>query len=240
MTAAGLVPSLQAATSGAVEYSRGKVTRAAERTTGLVLSVLSSILTVLLVLTVSVFLYGTFYYAYVPIDVYKVPLDLQFQPCEESSGRCSYPTGNLSLGNNIRLYQGQSYSLSSSLSLPDNSVNEEHGMFMACLTISTAKGTQLRQACKSSRLQYRSALLRVLETFTFLPALLMGLSSQRQEIVIDFFDKFELDPLNPGEIIGLEIRSKSLEVSAVVIHIFADLKGNIKSLLHSQMIFFVF
>ena len=106
--------------------------------------------------------------------------------------------------------------------------------------VRATKGTQLRQACKSSSLQYRSALLRVLETFTFLPALLMGLSSQRQEIVIDFFDKFELDPLNPGEIIGLEIRSKSLEVSAVVIHIFADLKGNIKSLLHSQMIFFVF
>ena len=87
MTAAGLVPSLQAATSGAVEYSRGKVTRAAERTTGLVLSVLSSILTVLLVLTVSVFLYGTFYYAYIPKDVYKMPLDLQFHPCNESSLR---------------------------------------------------------------------------------------------------------------------------------------------------------
>ena len=224
----GLVPHIQAVTGNMMEYTRGKANRAAELSTGLVLNLLSSILTIFLVITVSVFLWGTFYYAYVPIDVYKVPLDLQFEPCGESRLKCSYPSGQLILGGKVKLNQGQSYSIGSRLELPDNTINEEHGMFMTCLTISSAKGALLDRSCKSSILQYRSTLLRVLETLTFLPALITGVTSQKQEIVIDFFENFELDPHNPGEVLTLEIRSKDLQLSEAALDIYADLRGEIE------------
>ena len=95
---------------------------------------------------------------------------------------------------------------------------------MTCLTISSVE-RRLRQSCKSSILQYRSALLRALQTLAFLPALLTGVTAQNQEIIIDFFDKIELDPHNLGHIITLEIRSKHLEVSAASLDIYADLRG---------------
>jgi len=221
----GLLESYNALTGRIVTYTKGKANWMAETSTNLVFSFLSSFLTIILVLTVSVFLYGTFYYAYVPIDVYKVPLDLQFEPCNETRLRCSYPRGELSLGRAIKLNPGQSYTLSSRLALPDNEVNEEHGMFMTCLTISSGKGSQLDQSCKASILQYRSSLLKMIETLAFLPSLLVGLTAQKQEILIDFFDKFELDAHNPGEILTLEILSKNLEVSDVTLDIHADLKG---------------
>jgi len=221
----GLGPHIQAVTSDIMEYSKGKANRAAELSTGLVLNLLSSLLTIILVITVSAFLWGTFYYAYVPIEVYKVPLDLQFQPCQQSRVRCSFPSGQLTLGRKVKLNQGQSYTITSRLKLPDNTVNEEHGMFMTCLTISSVKGAQLDQSCKSSILQYRSPLLRNLETLTFLPALMTGVTSQNQEIIIDFFENFELDPHNPGETLTLEIRSTHLEVSEAVLDIYADLRG---------------
>ena len=217
-------PSLQAVTSSIMDYTKAKAKQATEISTEVVLSLLSSVLTVVLVVTVSVFLYGTFYYAYVPIDVHQAPLDLEFSPCEQSSMKCSYPRAQLTLGRQIKLNPRQSYSLRSRLTLPDNSVNEEHGMFMTCLTISSVK-RRLRQSCKSSILQYRSALLRALQTLAFLPALLTGVTAQNQEVIIDFFDKIELDPHNLGHIITLEIRSKHLEVSEASLDIYADLRG---------------
>jgi seipin len=220
----GVIPRCQAVLDRTVSYGKETVNLLAERSTSMAFSFMSSFLTIVLVLILSVFLYGTFYYAYIPKDVYKMPLDLQFHPCNESSLRCSYPSGQLTLGRAVKLNPGQPYTLTSKLVLPDNPVNEDHGMFMTCLTISSVKG-QVDQACKASVLEYRSSLLRSLETLAFLPAFLSGFMSQKQELHIDFFDKFELNPHNPGEILTLEILSKQLEVSHATLDIHADLKG---------------
>ena len=241
----GMVPRCQAVLTKTVSYGKETVNLLAERSTSMAFSFLSSLLTIILVLILSIFLYGTFYYAYIPKDVYKMPLDLQFHPCNESRLRCSYPSGQLTLGRGVKLNPGQAYTLSSKLELPDNTVNEDHGMFMTCLTISSAKGLQVMsnlmiglvlhyiidiqvdQSCKASVMEYRSSLLKTLETLAFLPALLSGFSSQKQELHIDFFDKFELNPHNPGEVLTLEIMSKHLEVSHVTLDIYADLKGKL-------------
>ena len=220
----GLVPRCQAVLNRTFSYGKETANLLAERSTSMAFSFLSSLLTIVLVLILSIFLYGTFYYAYIPKDVYKMPLDLQFHPCNESRLRCSYPSGQLTLGRAVKLNPGQAYTLSSKLVLPDNPANEEHGMFMTCLTISSVNG-QVDQSCKASVMEYRSALLRMLETLAYLPGLLTGFTSQKQELHIDFFDKFELNPHNPGEILTLEILSKHLEVSHVSLDIYADLKG---------------
>ena len=46
------------------------------------LGFLSTVLNFVLVLASAIFLYGTFYYAYMPVDNHTVPVSLQFEPCE--------------------------------------------------------------------------------------------------------------------------------------------------------------
>ena len=93
MTDPGMVPRCQALLNKTLSYGKEKVNLLAERSTSMAFSFLSSLLTIVLVLILSIFLYGTFYYAYIPKDVYKMPLDLQFHPCNESSLRCVVSDG---------------------------------------------------------------------------------------------------------------------------------------------------
>ena len=69
--------------------------------------------------------------------------------------RCSNPTGSVYLGRGQPLVQGQTYSISLSLEMPDTPANEGHGMFMSCLTIATKRGVTTDRSCKSSMLEYR-------------------------------------------------------------------------------------
>merc|ERR1712002_783823 len=196
-----------------------------DKSTHVLMSFLSTILTGVLVLALSVFLYATFYYAYMPVEMHHIPIHLQFQPCRDTSSRCSFPAANLSLSRNQKLHQGQTYSISLRLEIPDSPVNENHGMFMTCLKISTAVGEQIGESCKSSISQYRSPLLRTMETVTYSPTLLTGWSSQKQDIHINYFSNFQTDPRTPAERINVEIQSKHLEVSEASLEIHAELKG---------------
>ena len=199
-----------------------------DKSTHVLMSFLSTILTGVLVLALSVFLYATFYYAYMPVEMHHIPIHLQFQPCRDTSTRCSFPAANLSLSRNQKLHQGQTYSISLRLEIPDSPVNENHGMFMTCLKISTAIGEQIGESCKSSISQYRSPLLRTMETVTYSPTLLAGWSSQKQDIHINYFSNFQTDPRTPAERINVEIQSKHLEVSEASLEIHAELKGEYK------------
>jgi len=205
----------------------GKVTAEvlAGKTADLINSALSTFLTITLVLALSVFLYGTFYYAYMPVDLRKLPINFQFQPCEDTRLRCSHPLGEIRLERAQKLLQGQSYSMSISLELPDSLQTEDHGMFMTCLTISSSAGHRIGQSCKASLAEYRSPLLRTMETLTYSPALLTGLSSQKQLININFFNNFQTDPHTPAEVITVEVQSKHLQLAQASLEIHAELRG---------------
>jgi len=197
----------------------------ADKTSHVVMSLLSTILTCVLVLALSVFLYATFYYAYMPMEMHHIPVHLQFQPCKDTNARCSFPSAQLRLSRNQKLHQGQTYSISLKLEIPDSPVNEDHGMFMTCLQISSASGEQIGESCKSSIAQYRSPLLRTMETVTYSPTLLTGWSTQKQEVLINYFSNFQTDPRTPAEVITVEIKSKHLEVAEASLEIHAELKG---------------
>jgi len=197
----------------------------ADKTSHVVMSFLSTILTCVLVLALSVFLYATFYYAYMPMEMHHIPVHLQFQPCKDTNARCSFPSAQLRLSRNQKLHQGQTYSISLKLEIPDSPVNEDHGMFMTCLQISSASGDQIGESCKSSIAQYRSPLLRTMETVTYSPTLLTGWSTQKQEVLINYFSNFQTDPRTPAEVITVEIKSKHLEVAEASLEIHAELKG---------------
>jgi len=51
---------------------------------------------------------------------------------------------------------------------------------MTCAQLKTRETQVIRHNCKSAILQYRSELLRVIDTFVFLPGLLTGHSAEKQ------------------------------------------------------------
>jgi len=197
----------------------------ADKTSHVLMSFLSTILTCVLVLALSVFLYATFYYAYMPMEMHHIPVHFQFQPCKDTNARCSFPSAQLRLSRNQKLHQGQTYSISLKLEIPDSPVNEDHGMFMTCLQITSVSGEQIGESCKSSIAQYRSPLLRTMETVTYSPSLLTGWSTQKQEVLINYFSNFQTDPRTPAEVITVEVKSKHLEVAEASLEIHAELKG---------------
>jgi len=160
-----------------------------------------------------------------PMEMHHIPVHLQFQPCKDTNARCSFPSAQLRLSRNQKLHQGQTYSISLKLEIPDSPVNEDHGMFMTCLQITSASGEQIGESCKSSIAQYRSPLLRTMETVTYSPSLLTGWSTQKQEVLINYFSNFQTDPRTPAEVITVEVKSKHLEVAEASLEIHAELKG---------------
>jgi len=160
-----------------------------------------------------------------PVEMHNLPVNLQFQPCEETYQRCSYPLATLQLRRYQKLLQGQTYSISLKLKIPDSPLNEDHGMFMTCLKISSSSGKQIGESCRSSILEYKSPLLRSMETLSLSPALLTGWSEQKQELIINYFSNFQTDPHTPAEIINVEIQSKHLQISEASLEIHAELKG---------------
>merc|ERR1740119_588 len=141
------------------------------------------------------------------------------------SSRCSNPAGTVHLGKGQPLVQGQTYSMSLALEVPDTPANEDHGMFMSCLSIASRAGVLIERSCKSSMLEYRSGLLRVMETLFYAPSLVLGFSGQKQELQVEFFSRFETDPHTPGEVLTVEIQSRHIQVKEATMEIVAELRG---------------
>ena len=68
-----------------VERTRAKAATMAERTSQTVISLLSTLMTFVLIVLTALFLYATFYYSYMPQDIYKLPVHLQFEPCNSTT-----------------------------------------------------------------------------------------------------------------------------------------------------------
>ena len=111
----------------------------------IVYNILTFLLTITLIFGVSVFTYGTFYFAYMPseVSVLKIlqsvdslsisevsqvhdeEINFQFSPCLNSPGLCSFPNASLKLDRRRhRLMTGQPYRLALSLELPESSENQ--------------------------------------------------------------------------------------------------------------------
>jgi len=208
-----------------VEKTRAKAATVAERTSQTVISLLSTLMTFVLIVLTALFLYATFYYSYMPQDIYKLPVHLEFEPCNSTVEKCSNPIGTVRLGKGEPLVQGQTYSMSLMLEVPDTQANEDHGMFMSCLSIASRSGVMIDRSCKSSMLEYRSGLLRVMETLFFAPSLLLGFSTQKQELQVDYFSQFETNPHTPGEVLTVEIQSRHIQVKEATMEIVAELRG---------------
>ena len=68
-----------------VEKTRSKAATVAEKTSQTVISLISTLMTFVLIVLTALFLYATFYYSYMPQDIYKLPVHLQFEPCNSTT-----------------------------------------------------------------------------------------------------------------------------------------------------------
>lgn len=213
--------------TGAVKGVAHRIVNTGTRTTRkFVYNILTFLLTLTLILGVSIFTYGTFYFAYMPTEVHAEEINFQFEPCEMSPGPCSFLNTTLQIiPKKHRLMIGQPYRIALTLELPESVANQDLGMFMSCLSVNGINGNSIETSCKSSILEFKSNLLRTLETLVFSPFLLTGTTSQRQWINIVFFQDFYNDPSNLASNIHIQIKSQFIQIYSSQLHIQAELSG---------------
>ncbi|MED6291106.1 hypothetical protein CHARACLAT_020149, partial [Characodon lateralis] len=196
---------------------------------------------VLLLLWIAAFLYGTFYYSYMPKAAFSAPVYYYYRTdCESpSSFWCSYPVANVSLMRNKKhaLTFGQAYRMYLQLEMPDSPTNHEVGMFMikticysedgAQVASSARTASQLQKASSSrfGMLRYRSDLLKTLGTLLFLPAFLSGAAEQKQVLEVELFSEFIDDPYAPSVTATIEILSSKVQIYSSHLYVHAHFTG---------------
>ncbi|XP_010781584.1 seipin isoform X2 [Notothenia coriiceps] len=184
---------------------------------------------VFLLLWISAFLYGSFYYSYMPMAAFSTPVHYHYRTdCESpASFLCSYPMANISLMRNKKhvLTFGQAYQMSLQLDMPDSPTNQELGMFMIKTTCFSGKGGQVASSARSSMLRYRSELLRSLSTLLFLPAFLTGVSEQKQVLEVELFSDYTDDPYLPSVTAVIEIISNKVQIYSSQLNVHAHFTG---------------
>nr|KAF6437004.1 BSCL2 lipid droplet biogenesis associated, seipin [Molossus molossus] len=110
--------------------------------------------TILLLLWVSIFLYGSFYYSYMPTVSHLSPVHFYYRTdCDSSTSLlCSFPVANVSLAKGGRdrvLMYGQPYRVTLELELPESPVNQDLGMFLVTISCYTRGGRIISTSSRS-------------------------------------------------------------------------------------------
>ncbi|KYN38370.1 Seipin [Trachymyrmex septentrionalis] len=184
------------------------------------------IISTVLIVWLSIFLYTVFYYSYMPSMSYVRPVHLQFKSCDEKKGICSFPQAHVQLTKRQQLLMvGQPYKMNLHLEMPESRANKELGMFMVCAQLRSRDGHLIDHMCKSTMLHYRSTLLHTLTTLLFSPMMIFGNVEEKQDIVLELFNNFEEDQNHPVTIIFIEIQSRHIEFYSANLIINAHLSG---------------
>uniref|UniRef100_A0A3B4A307 Seipin n=1 Tax=Periophthalmus magnuspinnatus TaxID=409849 RepID=A0A3B4A307_9GOBI len=183
-----------------------------------------------LLLWVSIFLYGSFYYSYMPTVSFSTPVHFYYTAdCDSSeSALCSFPTANISFMKNDRdqmMVNGQPYRISVDLEMPESPVNEHLGMFMIKMTCYTKGGKIVSSVGRSTMLHYRSSLLKIMSTLLFSPLLLSGMAEQKQLIEVELVSDYKTNSYEP--IVGavIEIQSRRVQIYSSQLRIHAYFTG---------------
>ncbi|XP_038556138.1 seipin-like isoform X1 [Micropterus salmoides] len=196
---------------------------------------------VLLLLSIATFLYGSFYYSFMPKAAFSTPVHYYYRTdCESpASLLCSYPVANISLMRNKKhvLTFGQTYRMSLQLEMPESQANQELGMFMVKIGCFSQEGGQVASSARSagqllsasssrfSMLRYHSDLLGSLRTLLLLPAFLSGAAEQKQVLEVELFSDYTEDPYAPSSTAVIEILSKKVQIYSSQLYIHAHFTG---------------
>ncbi|KAA8578781.1 hypothetical protein FQN60_007339, partial [Etheostoma spectabile] len=188
------------------------------------------LIVLVLLLLVSVFLYGSFYYSYMPTVSFSNPVHFYYtSDCDASeSALCSFPTANISFMKNERdlvMSYGQPYRVSLELEMPESPVNERLGMFMVKMSCYTKGGKILSSVGRSTTLHYRSSILHSLRTLLFSPFFLTGTAEQKQLIEVELFSDYKTNAYQPLVGAVIEIQSKRVQIYSSQLRIHAFFTG---------------
>lgn len=183
-----------------------------------------------LLLWVSVFLYGSFYYSYMPTVSFSTPVHFYYTSnCDSSEpSLCSFPTANISFMKNEKdqvMAIGQPYRISLELEMPESPVNEQLGMFMVKLSCYTKGGQIVSSVGRSTMLHYRSSLLQTMSTLLFSPLLLTGMAEQKQLIEVELISDYKANAYQPTVGAVIEIHSKRVQIYSSQLRIHAYFTG---------------
>ncbi|XP_045870993.1 seipin isoform X3 [Meles meles] len=186
--------------------------------------------TILLLLWVSVFLYGSFYYSYMPTVSHLSPVHFYYRTdCDSSSSLlCSFPVANVSLAKGGRdrvLMYGQPYRVTLELELPESRVNQDLGMFLVTISCYTRGGRIISTSSRSVMLHYRSDLLQMLDTLVFSSLLLFGFSEQKQLLEVELYPEYRENSYVPTTGAIIEIHSKRIQMYGASLRIHAHFTG---------------
>ncbi|CAJ1057340.1 seipin-like [Xyrichtys novacula] len=184
----------------------------------------------LLLLWVSIFLYGSFYYSYMPTVSFSTPVHFYYtSDCDASeSGLCSFPKANISFMKNEKdqvMANGQPYRISLELVMPESPVNEHLGMFMVKMSSYTKGGKPVASVGRSTMLHYRSSLLQTMATLLFSPFLLTGMTEQKQLIEVELFSDYKTNAYLPTVGAVIEVQSKRVQIYSAQLRIHAYFTG---------------
>merc|ERR1719244_1061817 len=93
------------------------------------------------------------------------------------------------------------------------------------MNVTGQDGAAIARSCKSSIADYRSPMLRSIETVAFAPGFLVGWAEQKQIIPVTFFAAFHPDPHVPAREFHIEVKSNLVQVARASLHIEANLTG---------------
>lgn len=183
-----------------------------------------------LLLWVSIFLYGSFYYSYMPTVSFSTPVHFYYtSDCDSvESVLCSHPKANISFMKNARdhvMANSQPYRVSLELEMPESPVNEQLGMFMVKMSCYTKGGKIVSSVGRSTMLHYRSSLLQTLSTLLFSPLLLTGMSEQKQLVEVELFSDYKSNAYQPTVGAVIEIHSKRVQIYSSQLRIHAYFTG---------------
>ncbi|XP_036060376.1 seipin isoform X1 [Onychomys torridus] len=186
--------------------------------------------TVLLLLWVSVFLYGSFYYSYMPTVSHLSPVHFYYRTdCDSSTtSLCSFPVANVSLAKSGRdrvLMYGQPYRVTLELELPESPVNQDLGMFLVTVSCYTRGGRIISTSSRSVMLHYRSHLLQMLDTLVFSSLLLFGFAEQKQLLEVELYSDYRENSYVPTTGAIIEIHSKRIQMYGAYLRIHAHFTG---------------
>nr|XP_046173462.1 seipin-like isoform X4 [Oncorhynchus gorbuscha] len=204
------------------------VTLLRARRTLLQAAILSCVL--VLLVWVAIFLYGSFYYSYMPTVSFSTPVHYHYSTdCDASNSvLCSFPMANISLlknGKDQVMIYGQPYRISLELEMPESPVNEHLGMFMIKMSCYTKDGQTVAVVARSAMLHYRSGLLQTLNTLLFSPLLLTGMTEQKQLVEVELFSDYKANSYQPTVGAVIEIQSRRVQIYSAQLRIHAFFTG---------------
>uniref|UniRef100_A0A8C1JCC0 Seipin n=1 Tax=Cyprinus carpio TaxID=7962 RepID=A0A8C1JCC0_CYPCA len=190
---------------------------------------------ILLVFWVASFLYGSFYYSFMPTDNFITPVYFYSRtdcPSPHHSV-CSFPVANVSLLKNgkhqVTIFDlsndGQPYQITLELEMPESPANQELGMFLVKMTPYSKAGQIVDVSARSAMLHYHSSLLQALGTVVFSPMLLTGASEQKQPVIVELYSEFKDDSYKPTVGAVIEIHSQHIQIYRAHLYIFAHFTG---------------